>query len=86
MYHFFISHRYFSIDRLLRNDLDYIIFTKLDKKKIRLIYNDIRLHIDLNEFEKINNNLKQYDLIIIDKYNEYDFMKIRKNIDEIYCG
>ena len=82
----FISHRYFSVDRLLRNNLDYIIFTKLDKKEIRLIYNDISLHIDLNEFEKINDNLKQYDFIIIDKYNEYDFMKIRKNIDEIYCG
>ena len=82
----FISHRYFCIDRLLRNNLDYIIFTKLDKKEIRLIYNDISLHIDLNEFEKINNNLKQYDFIIIDKYNEHDFMKIRKNIDEIYIS
>ena len=81
----FISHRYFSVDVLLRNNLDYIIFTKLDKKEIRLIYNDISLHIDLNEFEKINNYLKQYDFIIIDKYNEYDFMKIRKNIGEIYC-
>ena len=26
----FISHRFFSIDRLLRKNLDYIIFTKLD--------------------------------------------------------
>ena len=42
----FISHRYFCIDRLLRNNLDYIIFTKLDKKEIKLIYNDISLHID----------------------------------------
>ena len=81
----FISHRYFCIDRLLRNNLDYIIFTKLDKKEINLIYNDISLHIDLNEFEKINNNLQQYDFIIVDKYNKYDFMRIRKNIDEIYC-
>ena len=80
----FISHRYFSVDRLLRNNLDYIIFTKLDKKEIKLIYNDISLHIDLDEFEEINNNLKQYDFIIIDKYNEHDFMKLRKNIDEIY--
>ena len=78
----FISHRYFCIDRLLRNNLNYIIFTKLDKKEIRLIYNDISLHIDLNEFEKINNNLKQHDFIIIDKYNVHDFMRIRKNIDE----
>ena len=61
-----------------------MIFTKLDKKEIRLIYNDISLHIDLNEFEKINNNLNKYDFIIIDKFNEDDFMKIRKNIDEIY--
>ena len=50
-----------------------------------MIYNDINLHIDLNEFEKINNDLKQYDFIIIDKYNEHEFMRIRKNIDEIYC-
>ena len=80
----FLSHRYFSIDRLLRNNLDYIIFTKFDKKEIRLIYNDISLHIDLNEFEKINNNLKRYDFIIINKYNKHDFMRITKNIDEIY--
>ena len=80
----FLCHRFFSIDRLLRNDLDYIIFTKLDKKEIKLIYNDISLHIILNEFEKINNNLSRYDFKIIDKFNEYDFLKIRKNIDEIY--
>ena len=35
-----------------------------------MIYNDINLHIVLNEFEKISNDLKQYDFIIIDKYNE----------------
>ena len=34
--------------------------------------------------KKINNNLNRYDFIIIDKFNEQDFMKIRKNIDEIY--
>ena len=28
----FICRRYFCIDRLFRNDLDYMIFTKLDKK------------------------------------------------------
>ena len=81
----FISHRYFCIDRLLRNNLDYIIFTKLDKREIRMIYNDIIIHIDLNKFEEINNDLKRYNFIIIDKYNEHDFMRIRKNIDEIYC-
>ena len=79
----FISDRNFFIDRLLRNNLNYIIFTKLDKKETRLIYNDISLHIDLKEFEKINNDLEKYDFIIIDKFNEYDFMRIRKNIDEI---
>ena len=81
----FISHRYFCIDRLLRNNLDYIIFAKLDKREIRMIYNDIIIHIDLNKFEEINKDLKRYDFIIIDKYNEHDFMRIRKNIDEIYC-
>ena len=33
----FISHRFFSIDRLLRNNLDYIIFTKLDKKEVSML-------------------------------------------------
>ena len=80
----FISHRYFSIDRLLRNNLDYIIFTKQDKKEIKLIYDDISLHINLDEFDKINNNLEQYDFIIIDKYNEHEYMRIRENKDEIY--
>ena len=51
-----------------------------------MIYNDISLHIDLNEFKKINNNLEQYDFIIVDKYNKYDFMKLRKNIDKIYIS
>ena len=82
----FISHRYFYLDRLLRNNLDYIIFTKLDKKEIRLIYNDIGLHISLKEFEKLNNDLEKYNFIVIDKFNEYDFMRIRKNIDEIYIS
>ena len=81
----FISHRYFCIDRLLRNNLDYIIFTKLDKREIEMIHKDISLHINLKEFEKINNNLGQYDFILVDKYNEYNFMKLRKKIDKIYC-
>ena len=41
----FISHRYFTVDRLLRNNLDYIIFTKLDKREIMMIYNDISLDL-----------------------------------------
>ena len=39
-----------------------------------MIYNDISLHINLKKFEKINNDLKKYDFVIIDKYNEHDFM------------
>ena len=79
----FICHRYFCIDRSLRNNLDYIIFTKLDKREINMIYNDISLDIDLKAFKKINNDLKQYDFILIDKYNENDFMKIRKNLNSV---
>ena len=29
--------------------------------------------------------MKQYDFIIIDKFNGIDFMKIRKNLNEILC-
>ena len=76
----FICHRYFCIDRL-RNNLDYIIFTKLDKREITMIYNDISLDIDLKTFQKINNDLRQYDFILIDKYVQNDFMKIRKNLN-----
>ena len=54
----FISHRYFSIDRLLRNNLDYIIFTKLDKREISMIYNDISLDLTLKQFQDINDDLK----------------------------
>ena len=79
----FISHRFFSIDRLLRNNLDYIIFTKLDKREISMIYNDISLDLSLEQFHNINNDLKKYDFIIIDKHNENSFMKIRKNFNSI---
>ena len=60
----FISHRFFSIDRLLRNNLDYIIFTKLDKREISMIYNDISLDLSLEQFHNINNDLKKDDFII----------------------
>ena len=79
----FISYRFFSIDRLLRNNLDYIIFTKLDKREISMICNDISLDLTLKQFHDINNDLKKYDFIIIDKYNENSFMKIRKNFNSI---
>ena len=50
-----------------------------------MLYNDISLDLSLKEFQNINNDLKKYDFIIIDKYNENDFMKIRKNFNEILC-
>ena len=62
-----ICHRYFCIDRLLRNNIDYIIYTKLDKREINMIYNNITLNINLKNFQKINDDLKKYDFIIIDK-------------------
>ena len=48
-----------------------------------MLYNDISLDLSLKEFQNINNDLKKYDFIIIDKYNENDFMKIRKNFNSI---
>ena len=55
----------------------------MDKREIVMIYNDISLDLTLKQFQDINNNLKKYDFIIIDKYNENDFMKIRKNFNRI---
>ena len=74
----FISHRYFSIDRLLRNNLHYIIFFKLDKKEINLLYQDVSLDIGLNDFKNINNNLKPFENIIIDKKQNIIFLKYLK--------
>ena len=80
----FIGHRYFkNIDRTLKNNIDYLIFTQLDKRELNMLYQDINLDISLKEFQNINNNLKKYEFILIDKYNEYKFMKIRKNLNEI---
>ena len=81
----FFGHRYFkNIDRTLKNNIDYLIFTQLDKKELNMLYNDINLNIALKEFQIINNNLQKFEFIMIDKYNEHDFMKIRKNFDQIY--
>ena len=79
----FVAHSFFIVDKLLRNNLDYIIFTKLDKRYITSIYNSISLDLTLKQFQEINKNLKKYDLIIIDKFNDVDFMKIRINLNEI---
>ena len=81
----FIGHRYFkNIDRTLKNNIDYLIFTQLDKKELNMLYQDINLDISLKEFQDINTNLKKYEFILIDKYNEHKFMRIRKNLNQIY--
>ena len=49
-----------------------------------MLYNDINLDISLKEFQDINTNLKRYEFILNDKYNKYKFMKIRKNLNQIY--
>ena len=74
---------FFIVDKLLRDNLDYIIFSKLDKREITSLYNSISLDLTLKKFQEINNNLKTYDFIIIDKFYDVDFMKIRKNFNNI---
>ena len=49
-----------------------------------MLYNDINLDISLIEFQDINTDLRRYEFILIDKYNEYKFMRIRKNMNQIY--
>ena len=51
-----------------------------------MLYQDINLSILLKDFQNINNDLKKCEFIMIDKYNEHDFMKIRKNFDQIYIS
>ena len=63
------------------SSIDYLIFTLLDKRELNLLYNDINLDISLKEFQDINTNLKKYEFILIDKYKEHKFMKIRKNLN-----
>ena len=49
-----------------------------------MLYQDINLNLTLKDFQNVNNDLKRYEFIMIDKYNENEFMKIRKNFDQIY--
>ena len=49
-----------------------------------MLYQDINLDISLKELQDINTNLRKYEFILIDKHNEHKFMKIRKNLDQIY--
>ena len=82
----FIGHRYFkNIDRTLKDNIDYLIFTQLDKKELNMLYQDMNLNITLKEFQNINNDLKRYEFMI-DEYNEHEFMRIRKNFDQIYIS
>ena len=47
----FIGHRYFkNIDRTVKNNIDYLIFTQLDKRELGMLYQDINLDISLKEF------------------------------------
>ena len=48
----FIGHRYFkNIDKTLKNNIDNLIFTQLDKRKLNMLYNDIYLNLSLKEFQ-----------------------------------
>ena len=49
-----------------------------------MLYRNINLNISLTEFQNINNNPQRYDFLMIDKYNDHEFMRIRKNFDQIY--
>ena len=81
----FIGHRCFkNIDRTLKNNIDYLIFTQLDKSELDMLYQDINFDISLKQFQDFNTNLKKYENILIDKYNDYKFMRIRKNLNQIY--
>ena len=42
-----------------------------------MLYEDINLNITLKEFQNINNDLKRYEFIMINKCNENEFMRIR---------
>ena len=67
----------------MKKNIDYLIFTPFNKKEVNMLYHDINLNILLKEFQNINNNFKKYEFIIIDKYNEHDFMKIILNNDTL---
>ena len=49
-----------------------------------MLYQDININIALKEFQNINNDFKKYEFIMIDKYNDHEFPRIRKNFDQIY--
>ena len=56
----------------------------MDKREFNMLYQNINLDISLKEFQDINMGLKKYEFTLIDKYNDHKFMRIRKNLDQIY--
>ena len=58
----------------------------MDKRELNMLYQTINSDISLKEFQDINMNLKKYEFILIDKYNDHKFMRIRKNVDQIYIS
>ena len=81
----FIGHHYFkNVDRTLKDNNDYLIFTQLDKRELNMLYQYTNLDMSLKEFQGVNNDFKKYEFILIDKYNEHKFMRIRKNLNQIY--
>ena len=75
-----------NIDGTLKNNIDYLIFTQSDKRELNMLYQDINLDISLKEFQDINMNLEKYEFILIDNYNDHKFMRIKKNLDQIYIS
>ena len=49
-----------------------------------MLYQDINLDISLKQFQDINTNFKKCEFILFDKYSEYNFIRIRKNLNQIY--
>ena len=45
-----------------------------------MFYQDINLNITLKDFQTIYNDLKRYEFITIDRYNENEFMKFVRTL------
>ena len=46
----------------------------------------MNLDITLKQFQDVNMGLKKYEFIFINEYNDYIFMRIRKNLGQIYIS
>ena len=48
-----MGHRYFkNIDRTLKNNIDYLIFTQLDKKRIKYVISKYKFKYIINRISK----------------------------------